>query len=365
MVTGMEGVGEAVTGGLLARAVEPEAGEHGEHEPGNCLNCGAALEGAYCHLCGQKGHVHRTLSAFWHDVLHSVLHFDGKIWRTLPLLAWKPGELTRRYIEGERARFVSPMALFLFSVFLMFAVFGTIGGPFVSHDAAQASSEAVRDIQRETGALDARIAALEAQRGALAAAGRPTASVDAQLGALRGERLAVSAAQRAAGVGTPAARDRGRVVTNWSDLNIDTPWLWLNHAVEHVQQNPALFAYKLQSSAYKFSWALIPISVPFVWLLFAWRRRFKAYDHMVFVTYSIAFMTLFLVALSLMRATIGGGLNDLAVTIVPPVHMYRQLKGAYALSWGSALWRTAALLVFAFIAATIFFLLLIALGLLG
>ena len=38
------------------------------------------------------------------------------------MLAWRPGELTRRYIDGERARFVSPIALFLFSVFLMFAV---------------------------------------------------------------------------------------------------------------------------------------------------------------------------------------------------------------------------------------------------
>ena len=33
MVSGVEGVGEAVTGGMLARAVEPEAGEDGHtHE---------------------------------------------------------------------------------------------------------------------------------------------------------------------------------------------------------------------------------------------------------------------------------------------------------------------------------------------
>ena len=44
------------------------------------------------------------------------------------MLAWRPGELTRRYIEGERARFISPLALFLFTVFLMFAVF-SIAGP--------------------------------------------------------------------------------------------------------------------------------------------------------------------------------------------------------------------------------------------
>ena len=367
MVSGIEGVGEAVTGSMLARAVEPEAGEHDGSAPGNCLNCGAALEGPYCHQCGQQGHVHRTMMAFWHDLAHGVLHFEGKIWRTLPMLAWRPGELTRRYIEGERARFVSPMALFLFSVFLMFAVFGTIGGPFASADTLRASSEAARDIQREVGAIDSRMAGLERQREALAAAGRPTSVVDAQLAVLRGERQAISTTQHTARADAPAVgsgRD-GRVVTKWSDLVIDTPWPRLNHAIEHVQDNPTLFAYKIQSSAYKFSWALIPISVPFVWLLFAWRRRFKVYDHVVFVTYSIAFMTLLMVALSLVRAIVGGGLNDLALTIVPPVHMYRQLKGAYGLRRAGALLRTAALLFFAFVAALIFFALLIALGLLG
>jgi hypothetical protein len=363
-MSGIEGIGEAVTGSMLARAVEPEAGEHDESEPGNCLNCGAALEGPYCHQCGQQGHVHRTLMAFWHDLAHGVLHFEGKIWRTLPMLAWRPGELTRRYIDGERARFVSPMALFLFSVFLMFAVFSAIGGPFGSANTLQAASEATRDIQRETATLDARIAGLEGERRTLAAAGRPTDAVEVRIAALRNERLAISTARQVAGAGTPAGRGRaGRVVTNWSDLNVRTPWPRINQAVEHVQENPALFAYKLQSSAYKFSWALIPISVPFVWLLFAFRRRFKAYDHIVFVTYSIGFMTLLMVALSLIRAAIGDALNDLAVIIVPPVHMYRQLKGAYGLRRAGALWRTAVLLIFAFVSALLFFALLIGLGL--
>lgn len=102
------------------------------------------LIGPHCHRCGQKAHVHRTLSAFLHDLLHGALHFEGKIFRTLPLLVWKPGELTRRYIAGERARFVGPMALFLFSVFLMFAVFQIVGmgaaaepGPGVAVDGVE------------------------------------------------------------------------------------------------------------------------------------------------------------------------------------------------------------------------------------
>src|ERR1700759_675208 len=109
MAGGVEAIGEAVSGAMLARTVEPEAGEHGDHGPGNCLNCGAALEGPYCHDCGQPGHIHRSLAAFWHDLAHGVLHFEGKIWRTLPLLAWRPGALTRRYVEGGGGRFVSPV----------------------------------------------------------------------------------------------------------------------------------------------------------------------------------------------------------------------------------------------------------------
>ena len=112
-------------GRAVARAVRAGRGRGAGRRRSAALASIAARRstGPYCHQCGQPAHVHRSLAAFWHDLAHGVLHFDGKIWRTLPLLAWRPGELTRRYIEGERARFVSPMALFLFSVFLMFAVF--------------------------------------------------------------------------------------------------------------------------------------------------------------------------------------------------------------------------------------------------
>jgi len=366
MVSGLEGAGDAITGGLIARAVEPGTGE-AEAQEGNCLNCGAELVGAYCHLCGQKGHVHRTLGAFWHDLLHSVLHFDGKLWRTLPLLAWKPGELTRRYVAGERARFVSPMALFLFSVFLTFAVFSLVGGPFESSGSPRANREAAADIARERGQLDRRIAGLEGQRRALAARRQPTAAIDAELRVLRQQRGGLDTVESIVLVPSNAPEGTARTV----DLRgeVDTGWAWLDHAIMKARENPSLLIYKLQNNAYKFSWALIPISVPFVWLLFLHRRRyraFNAYDHVVFVTYSIAFMSLFLVTLSLLRAIgFGQALIGLAFTFVPPIHIYRQLRGAYGLRWYSALWRTAALLVFAGIAAMIFFTLLLALGVLG
>jgi hypothetical protein len=43
---GIEGLGDALTGGIVARQFEPEAGEaqEGGHR-GACLNCGAPLGG--------------------------------------------------------------------------------------------------------------------------------------------------------------------------------------------------------------------------------------------------------------------------------------------------------------------------------
>lgn len=64
----------------------------------------------------------------------------------------------------------------------------------------------------------------------------------------------------------------------------------LAKTIAQFRANPQLAVYKAQTNAYKYSWMLIPLSVPFVWLLFPFSRRFGVYDHTVFATYSITFM---------------------------------------------------------------------------
>lgn len=335
------------------------ARDSGGSESAACLNCSTPLVGKRCHECGQPEHVHRTLGAFWHDLAHGVLHFEGKIWRTLPLLAWRPGELTRRYIEGERARFVSPMALFLFSVFLMFAAVSAIGGPFGGKNVvAQAQSTADEERPR----LRSQLAKLEAQRAKAVAEKQAVASLDEKIEEVREELGVLNVAR-----GDPVAKDGGKVEF---DESIEGGEGWFNEAYRKAKENPKLLLYKLQTNGYKFSWALIPISVPFLWLLFLHRRRYrrdyKAYDHVVFVTYSIAFMSIGFIALTLLRPLgIGAGTMVTAMTFLPPIHMYRQLRGAYKLSRFSALWRTFMLLIFASIAMTLFLGLLLLLGVLG
>src|SRR5205085_2215779 len=77
-------------------------------------------------------------------------------------------------------------------------------------------------------------------------------------------------------------RTRGGGYRGMSIRKVTTRSRTINHMIDKWTANPGLMAYKLQSNTYKFSWLLIPLSVPFVWLLFAWRRRYGPYDHAVF-----------------------------------------------------------------------------------
>lgn len=378
----LEASADVATGILVAGAVEGAVGAGTASDHPTCLNCGAALGGAYCSACGQKAAVHRSLGAFWHDFTHSIFHFEGKIWRTLPLLAIKPGELTRRYVHGQRARFVSPLALFLFSVFLMFATFNQLGQPFGTKSQTTRNGVTLmrEDIVIEMAESQARLVGLKKQRAAAVAAKQDVAAIDQQIEEEQADYAGLKAGFDAAegfDVGDlikidPEDRAGPAKRTDPDGLNSFNKYEaneWSKAFIQKIEaslKNPSLLIYKLQSNAYKFSWLLIPLSLPFLWLIFAWKRQYMIYDHLIFITYSLSFITLLLSAMAALSLVEGlRFLRTPILLIVPPAHMFAQLKGAYALSNGGALWRTLFMLSAAAFVLIIFSLILLALGVAG
>jgi hypothetical protein len=86
-----------------------------------CGNCGTALGGAFCHVCGQKATgPDVSLHDFFHEAFHEFAHVDGKIVQTLRLLLTKPGLLTKEFLSGRR--YVSPLRVYLVCSLLFFAL---------------------------------------------------------------------------------------------------------------------------------------------------------------------------------------------------------------------------------------------------
>lgn len=370
----IEGIGAAITAGLAGSAVEPgHGGTRGGHDSARCLNCGTGLVGSHCHRCGQKADVHRSFGAIGHDLVHAIFHFEGKLWNTLPLLTWRPGDLTRRYIHGERASFISPLALFLFAVFLTYAVLAMVGvGSVGGIDVQQAAAEQTRanaikaGFQDQVDRVDSRLAQPD-----LAAAERKRLIEEREMLQKSADYLGVARnlSKEELDKGPPVLEDPAQQVMTGVDFlsrtKVNTGVPFVDHGLEKAIANPGLLFYKLQANAYKFAWALIPLSLPFMWLLFPFSRRFHTYDHFVFVTYSISFMLLLFIVVRLLNLTIFGEVATAAALIFVPFHMYRQLRGAYRSTRFGAFVRAALLLFFSLFAVITFMLLLLALGIMG
>ncbi len=98
-----------------------------------CLNCGTALEGPFCHYCGQPDrNFMRFFPALLREFLSEFLELDSRFSRTMKPLLFQPGKLTRDYLDGRRFRYTPPLRLYLFSSILFFLV-----AAFISSDAIQ------------------------------------------------------------------------------------------------------------------------------------------------------------------------------------------------------------------------------------
>ncbi|MGE0596093.1 MAG: DUF3667 domain-containing protein, partial [Hyphomonadaceae bacterium] len=355
----LEAAGAMATAGLIAGAIEGrEAREGGE---GACTNCGAALGGNYCANCGQASHPHRTMAHVFEEFLHGVLHFDTKAWRTLPMVVFRPGTLTRNYVYGKRARYISPLALFLFTVFLMFFAFAFIQTPpGLSGTPDEQRAEAVLELEEAREELNEAQRELDEARAAPPPTDGTPAGLEVQL-AEQAVRLAqdeldrrqtwieqidrtiarqaaesgreqegVTVEVRSSGSGEDAPAQEGapaehpapdaaaeaepefegagwapgetwqdgaRRMAERDDFVVIQGWDSLNERIRKKFENPDLAVYKIQQAAYKFSFLLVPISLPFVALLFLWRRGLTLYDHAVYTLYGLAFASILFVTI--------------------------------------------------------------------
>jgi len=434
-----EAAGALATAGLVAGVIEGREGALPVE--GKCLNCEAPVSGHYCSQCGQHAQPIRSLRHVSAEFLHSLFHFDTKAWRTIPMVIFRPGTLTRNYVFGKRARYISPLATFLLCVFMLFFVFSTTGGADFGdglndglNGTVQVTQEDLDEARAEL--AEAREALAEARRnpppgepeglaeglaeGAVEIAAADVARLEAQL-AQQAERDAAAAedappaddaeapaetappetaaetppdaapqAPAAAGeseadgpfvgirVGDETTIEEGgrwqdelREAVDRGDINVNLGHPYLNERATASLRNPDLALYRVQEAASKFSFLLAPLSLPFIALLFLWKRGTTFYDHVVYALYALSFASILFMVLMGGTALFGSNavammsLSNVLLLVVLPVHTFFHLKGAYALGWWSALWRTFFMLIFAVLIAAVFFLLILILGLVG
>lgn len=433
----LSGAGETLTAIVVSEEINNSGGQ-GDSDAKNhvdhaCANCSTILNGKYCHNCGQIGHIHRSLLHMVEETLHGIFHFDTKAWRTIPSLIFKPGVLTRNYIDGKRASYVSPLALFLFLNFFMFFVLsqvfkdsntnfidgklpretlvkkiGQLTTEIDTQLREQANSEKegkfdldamlenhknlreLREFQEQIDELDGKPATVEKYTTELQALQAELAKQKADNAKLKTtinkddeaayQKVLVSnqrikftesdieyinkriknlqklksekdSSESSAAAKSDAAKgdeNSGKIDTKITDVP------WLDQLTKHVEEHRELVEYKMKKNAASFAFLLMPISLPFLWLLFMFKRNVVMFDHAVFSLYSLSFMCLLTSTVVVMGHFNWGATAALLFIFGTPLHMYKQLRYTYQLGVFGTLWRTFALLLISLTALSIY-----------
>ena len=112
-----------------------------------CDNCYTLLQGDFCHQCGQekKSYI-RNVSGVVTEFFGEFSNWDTRVWRTLVPLWFRPGFLSRRYVDGHRVPYVPPLRLYLFTSIITFLIFAKLV-PEPTMNAATAGGVAVQPVQ--------------------------------------------------------------------------------------------------------------------------------------------------------------------------------------------------------------------------
>lgn len=120
----------------------------------NCFSCGETMNGVFCYACGNKNDDYRrSIWSLGAELFSSLTAFEGRIWRSLRALIFKPGQMAREFSDGARQKWTSPIRMFLATSLLLFgyvALSGTQLVAFGTKDDPQAVFQAGSGDERFT-----------------------------------------------------------------------------------------------------------------------------------------------------------------------------------------------------------------------
>ncbi|MEL7111659.1 MAG: DUF3667 domain-containing protein [Pseudomonadota bacterium] len=228
----LETAGTASAGGLTTRQKADLSGRP-------CQNCGTMVHGRFCPNCGQlAASFHRPIVDLIGETISDTFTFDGRLARTLPILLFRPGRLTRNYTAGKRARYVPPFRLFLLASLVFYlALFALVPpGQYINIDdeTREEITQGIRD-------------------GAIAE-----------------------------GIDDIPETAREQLARN--NINVDAPDAVrsdIENQVLAVLENPDQFSAQVENWLPRLSILMVPLTVFSLSILHIWRRKLFVYDHAI------------------------------------------------------------------------------------
>jgi len=140
-----------------------------------CENCGRPRADRFCSQCGQNDRTYsRSLFPVMGELVRESFEFDGRLAQTLKLLLFKPGTLSTEFSRNRRARYMTPVRLYLFSSVIFFLTMSLVmsrvpnlleggAGPGPSSSFAEIPGEVMDSLQVAMDSLQAVVPGIQLQ----------------------------------------------------------------------------------------------------------------------------------------------------------------------------------------------------------
>ena len=316
-----EALGLASVGGLSPGGKADLSGQP-------CRNCGEMVDQRHCPRCGQlAASYHRPFYTLITESISDSMALDGRIARTMPLLFFRPGVLTRRYTEGKRARYVPPFRLFLLSSLLFYFVIFAFLGQVNWLDFANASVGGQELTEEQTQELRAAFIGEDGQVDDE----RMRAVLQVIEGTAPGEPSAPENGEAGEGLpdpDTPANPDAGGDAPE-EELDAITELPEMSDRVKRIMQDPRLFVQAVEMWLPRLSLLLVPFTMLAMALMYFWRRKVFVYDHAIHALNLHSWIYLAATLAVLLGLVTGPGWASSVFFIALPVYVTFSLRGAY------------------------------------
>lgn len=92
-----------------------------------CPNCSEPLHGQYCSQCGQnQKNTNRYFLILLNEAFEGLFSWNSKAWLTTVAMFFKPGFLTTEHFANRRARYISPLRLYIITSVVFFLTLSII-----------------------------------------------------------------------------------------------------------------------------------------------------------------------------------------------------------------------------------------------
>lgn len=333
-------------------------GAKGKSAGTHCLNCGTALEGEFCHHCGQSAQSLRQ--PFWSLVAESIetlFSLDSRAARTLPALLLQPGKMTRAYLDGQRARFLPPFRLYVLASLIFFIVLPLVTGQglTVMPGGTQNFEDARAEIEQSyadgemteeeyRGAIDGinEVEALWKSGPAIftpETPERPTDETqppaDEAASPASDETAAAPADEEWVGFMPAGALESVREAGARGDADAAR--------FAEVMDNPGRLAEQTQEWIPRLMFVLLPVYALLLGLVYLWRRQFLFFDHLI-VSLHFHSALFFAMTLGVLAGfLVGPGWVTLALLIYSNWYLFRLNRVVYGRSFYSSALRVLTL----------------------